>query len=84
MKHDKYIRIRAPYGDVQIIPAYVKYWGENEFLCVVHRVVSSKRDCLFVDVVFRILLVIDNEEGEVWNVKAMNLRTGSGSIGIYR
>ena len=52
--------------------------------CVVHRVVLSKRDCLFVVVVFCILLVIDNEEGEVWNVKAMNLRTGSGSIGIHR
>ena len=53
-------------------------------VCVVHRVVLSKRDCLFVAVVFCILLVIDNEEGEVWNVKSMNLRTGSGSIGMSR
>ena len=45
--------------------------------------VLSKRDCLFVVVVFYILLIIDNEKGEVWNVKAMNLRTGSGSIRIY-
>ena len=52
--------------------------------CVVHSVVLSNRDCLFVVVVFRILLIIDNEEGEVWNVKAMNLRTGNGSIGMYR
>ena len=52
--------------------------------CVVHTVVLSKRDRLLVAVVFCILLVIDNEEGEVWNVKAMNLRTRSGSIGMYR
>ena len=46
--------------------------------------VLSKRDCLFVVVVSCILLVIDNEEAEVWNVKAMNLKTGSGSIEVYR
>ena len=39
-----------------------------------------KRDCLFVAVVFCILLVMNNEEGEVWNVKAMNLRAGSGMV----
>ena len=37
--------------------------------------------CYFV---FCILLITENEEGEVWNVKAMNLRTGSGSIAVYR
>ena len=52
--------------------------------CVVHRVVLSKRDCFFVAVVFCILLIIDNEAGDVWNVKAMNLRTRIGSIGMYR
>ena len=40
--------------------------------------------CLFVAVVFCILLIIDNEEEEVLNVKAMSLRTASGSIGVYR
>ena len=43
------------------------------------------RNCLFVAVVFCVLLII---EGEVWNVKAevkaMNLRTGSGCFGGYR
>ena len=39
---------------------------------------------MFVTFIFCILLVVDNEEGEVWHVKAMNLRTGSGSIGVYR
>ena len=38
---------------------------------------------MFVAVVFCILVIIDNEEGEVWNVTAMNLRTGSASIGVY-
>ena len=52
--------------------------------CVVHTVVLSQRDSLFVAVVFCILSVIDNEEGEVWNVKAMNLRTRRGLIGMYR
>ena len=28
--------------------------------------------------------MIDTEDGEVWNVKPMNLRTRSGSIGGYR
>ena len=68
---------------MQRIPFYVNFGGENEFLYC-PRVVLSKRDCLFVAVVFCILLVIDNEEGEVRNVKAMNLRTGGGSIGMYR
>ena len=40
---------------------------------------------MFVAVVFYILLII---EGEVWNVKAevkaMNLRNGSGCFGVYR
>ena len=41
-------------------------------------VVKGQRgQCLSVAVVFCILLIIDNEGGEVWNVKAMNLRTGS-------
>ena len=39
--------------------------------CVAHRVVLSKKDCLFVAVVFCIVLVINNEKGEVWNMKAM-------------
>ena len=39
--------------------------------CVFHTVVLSKRDRWFVAVVFCILSVIDNEEGEVWNVKAI-------------
>ena len=39
---------------------------------------------MFVAVVFCILSVVDNEEGEVWNLKAMNLRTGSGSIEVNR
>ena len=34
-------------------------------------------------VVFCTLLIIDDEGGEVWNVKAMNLRNGNGSIGVY-
>ena len=41
--------------------------------------------CLFVAVVFYVLLII---EGEVWNVKAevkaMNLRTGIMCFGVYR
>ena len=55
--------------------------------CVVHRVVVSKRTLLvlFVAVVFYVFLII---EGEAWNVKAevkaMNLRTGSGCFGVYR
>ena len=40
--------------------------------------------CWFVAVVFCILLVINNDEGAVWNVEAMNLRNGSGSTGVYR
>ena len=45
--------------------------------------VLSKRT-LLVAVVYCILLIIDNEAGEVWNEKAINLRTGSESIGVYR
>ena len=41
--------------------------GARMNFCFVHRVVLSKRDCLFVSVIFCILLVIDNEEREVWN-----------------
>ena len=63
---------------------YVKYWGEKEFLRCPYRVALSKRDIQFVAVVCCILSVIDNEEGEVCNVKAMNLRARSGSIGMYR
>ena len=42
--------------------------GARMNFCVVHRVVWCHRgQCLFVAVVFHILLII---EGEVWNVKA--------------
>ena len=36
---------------------------------------------MFIAVVFYILLII---EGEAWNVKAMNLRTGSGCFRVCR
>ena len=39
---------------------------------------------MFVAVVFCILSVVDNEEVEVWNMKAMNLRTGNGPIEVNR
>ena len=51
--------------------------------CVVRRVVLSKRTLFVCCCCMLHSLIIDNEEGEVWNLKAMNLRTGSGSIGAY-
>ena len=44
----------------------------------------QRRHCWFVAVVFCILLVVNNEEGEVWKVNVMNLRTRSGSVGVCR
>ena len=52
--------------------------------CVVPEWYCQRGHCWFVAVVLCILLVINNEEGEVWNVKAMNLRTGNGSFGVHR
>ena len=48
-KLNRIFRKEGPYGDVQRIPAHVKYWDENRTrmnFCVVHRVVLSKRTLL--------------------------------------
>ena len=60
---------------------YMYNIGATVNFCVVHRMVLSNRTLL---VCCCTLLTIDNGEREVWNVKAMNLRTGSGSIGVCR